>query len=139
MGAISYIPSGLTEAQITAIVQAELVLNPPGSQLPSYAAAPSGYSEGQLYRNETDGLVYVMNNGSFKALDMTVDSFHKTLTAGTSATILASEHKLESVTSVKVYSPADKEVIVDYSVNSGLTVTVNSEIDLLNYKLKISN
>jgi hypothetical protein len=66
----NYIAGGFTEAQIQAMIQTELVLNPPGSQLPSYAVAPSGYSEGQLYRNETDGLVYVMNNGSFKALDM---------------------------------------------------------------------
>jgi hypothetical protein len=139
MGAISYIPSGLTEAQITAIIQAELALNPPGSQLQSYTSPPAGFSDGQMYRNTTDGKVYVMSQGSFKAIDITVDSFQKILLAGTSATILASEHNLTTVSGIQLFTPADKEVVVDYSVNSGLTVIISAEMNLLNYKLKIFN
>ena len=127
----------LSEAAIQAIVQAELLNNPPASQLPVYPSHPSGFSDGQAYRNSTDGKMYVKENGTFKEIDLTKDSYEKILTSGTNFTILASEHNLETVSEVVLYDPFNSEVIVNYTVNIGLTININSDINLNNYKLKI--
>jgi hypothetical protein len=66
----NYIAGGFTEGQIQAMIQTELATNPPGVQIPSYSSEPSGYSNGQMYRNSSDGKVYMMDAGVFKQLDM---------------------------------------------------------------------
>ena len=130
--------NNVNEAQVRVVVQDELALNPPGSQLPTYASPPSGFSNGQMYRNTTDGKVYTMTPAGFKEVDLTVDSYSKILGSGFTYTILASEHKLESISGVKFYDTLGREVISsDYSVNAGLTVTINSELNLNSYTIKI--
>jgi hypothetical protein len=75
----------------------------------------------------------ITNNGA------TRNSYSKMLSNGNSATVLASEHNLNTVSGIKLYDTNGKEVLVDYSINTGRTITINSEINLLNYILKIFN
>ena len=136
MGRLSI--SSVNEGLVRTIVQDELALNPPGSQLPTYALAPIGFSNGQMYRNTTDGKVYMMTPTGFKAVDVTIDNYTKVLGSGLTYTILSSEHKLDSISGVEFYDVAGREVVAaDYSINAGLTVTINSELNLNNYTIKI--
>lgn len=59
----------INDQLISSLVQAELSINPPITQLPSYPSAPSGFLVGQFYQNTTDGLIYVMTENGFKPLD----------------------------------------------------------------------
>lgn len=64
------------------------------------------------------------------------DSYEKILGSGTSVVVNSSEHKLNRVRGITLLDPLFNEVDIEDSID-GLTVSINSNVDLNNHKLII--
>jgi hypothetical protein len=64
----SYKPQ-VDQAYINNLVAIAISNSTVPTQAPEYASAPSGFQNGQYYRNTTDGFLYIMESGLFVRVD----------------------------------------------------------------------
>jgi hypothetical protein len=69
MGASSSYRPQVSQAYINGLVATAIANSSIPTQAPEFSTPPLNYQNGQIYRNTTNGFLYVMENGIFVRVD----------------------------------------------------------------------